>query len=216
MDETPHDRLRRLGLNALTASDLLAIACAETEDQAEEISSLCTHLLVKRGIRAFGQLSPADLLDVAPLEPELVTRILAAIEIGRRSGLSGKGQVTSISKPKDIAALFKYLEDETREHFCVVYLNAKNGILGTRTIHVGTATTSLVGVRDVYREAIREGATQIAVVHNHPSGDPTPSIEDIDVTDKLVEAGKLMDVQLIDHIIIGHHTFVSLKEKGCV
>jgi DNA repair protein RadC len=97
-----------------------------------------------------------------------------------------------------------------------VYLNAKNGILGTRTIHVGTATTSLVGVRDVYREAIREGATQIAVVHNHPSGDPTPSIEDIDVTDKLVEAGKLMDVHLIDHIIIGHHTFVSLKEKGYV
>lgn len=210
--DSPHDREQHLGLRTLSVPDLLACALAETREEGIKIMPACINFIYSRGINRLGNLSNADIQELKMLNDDECLRLLAAIELGRRCGLSGKGQTRSIKRSRDIFELFKHLADEQKEHFCVVMLNSKNGILGVRTIHVGTVNMTVVGPREVFREAIREGASSIAVVHNHPSGDPTPSEEDFEITEKLVQIGEMLDIPVLDHVIIGHNTFSSFKE----
>ena len=116
----------------------------------------------------------------------------------------------------DIVELFAYLKHEKKEHFCAVFLDAKNMVIRTATIHIGTQTSSIVAPADVFREALREGAVSVVVAHNHPSGDPTPSAEDIIVTDRLVELGRLLNIPVLDHVVIGERKSVSFRERGLI
>lgn len=209
----PLQRWQKLGLRGLTASDLLALIAATTPSEAEEKLALATRLLGARGINALADMAPADLAELGEKDPDVCLRILAAIELGRRTGASNKGVFQEIRKPKDVVAQFLYLADEPQEHFCALFLSTKNGIIGRRTIHIGTVNASLVGPREVFREAVRMGAAAVIVAHNHPSGDPEPSPEDLEVTRLLKSAGELMDIPLLDHVIIGHNRHVSLKER---
>jgi DNA repair protein RadC len=156
---------------------------------------------------------PLDLLrDEWGLEGFEALRCLALIEIGRKSALAGKGDVEVIEGASDVACMFDFLIQEKREHFYAVLMTSANEVLRKALIHIGTLTMSIVGPREIFREAVREGASTIIVVHNHPSGDPTPSPEDIEVTKQLVEAGKMLDIPVLDHVIIGRDAYRSLAE----
>lgn len=210
-----YERVKNIGFAGASALDLLAVALARREEDISE--ALARQLFEKKGaLRRVAEISPQELRDEAGLEPFEAARFLCAVQIGRKIGMAGKGEAVSVDMAADIAAEFDYLRTEKREHFCAVFLDAKHFILRVATIHIGTQTASLVSPSDVFREAIREGAVSIAVVHNHPSGDPTPSAEDILVTDRLVSAGKLLDIPVIDHIIIGERKFVSFRERGLI
>ncbi len=209
------ERVRTLGTGAASPIDLIAVALSRREEDVSDEAART--LMSKKGnIRRIGELSAQELRDEAGLEPFEALRFFAAVEIGRRIGGAGKGDPTAIDSAADVAQIFSHLRLEKREHFCAVFLDAKNFVIRTATIHIGTQTASLVAPADVFREALREGAVSIIVAHNHPSGDPTPSAEDIIVTDRLVAAGKLLDVPLLDHVVIGERRHVSFRERGLI
>ncbi|MCZ2258072.1 RadC family protein [Sporosarcina sp. G11-34] len=121
----------------------------------------------------------------------------------------------TIRSPEDAASyMMAEMTSLTQEHFVVLYLNVKNEVLHKKTIFIGSLNSSIVHPREVYKEAVKHSAASIICVHNHPSGQPNPSTEDIEVTKRLAEAGSMMGVELLDHVIIGNHQFISLKEKG--
>ena len=124
-------------------------------------------------------------------------------------------QAEQVGSPEDVADVAKgYIGDEDREVFLVICLNTKNKVIAVHRCHVGSINASIVHPREVFKSAILNNASSIVVAHNHPSGDPTPSREDISVTRRLVDAGKLLGVEVLDHIIVGDKTYSSLKEKG--
>jgi DNA repair protein RadC len=121
----------------------------------------------------------------------------------------------TIRSPEDAATyLMTDMSSLTQEHFVVLFLNVKNEVLHKQTIFIGSLNSSIVHPREIFREAVKRSAASIICAHNHPSGNPTPSPEDIEVTKRLSEAGALMGIEVLDHVIIGDHQFISLKEKG--
>lgn len=207
-------RIQHFGLKAVNTIDLLAVLLARRQEDVETNERIAAELVRRYpGVR-LSDLSPIDLKDSAGLESFEAHRILAAVELGRRLAGQGKQTVTEISDQNAAYELFRYLERESQEHFCAAFLNSKNGLVSTRTVHIGTLNMSVVGPREVFREAVREGAAGIVVAHNHPSGDPSPSPEDIQVTRRLKDVGEILDIPLLDHIIVGQGRFVSLHKEG--
>jgi DNA repair protein RadC len=142
-------------------------------------------------------------------------QIAASVELGRRLASKVIDLPCHISSPEDVAdLLMPELAGEKKEHFKTLVLDTKNRVLKNVTISVGTLDASLVHPREVFREAVQASASSIVVAHNHPSGDPTPSAEDRQVTTRLVEAGKVLGIDVLDHIIIGEERWVSLKQQG--
>lgn len=140
---------------------------------------------------------------------------MAALELGRRIHQLVYEERYVIRFPEDAANLL--MEDMrflSQEHFVCLYLNSKNQVIHKRTVFIGSLNSSIVHPREVFKEALKRSAASFICVHNHPSGDPTPSSEDIDVTRRLNECGQLIGIELLDHIVIGDQKFVSLKEKG--
>lgn len=210
-------RVRDQGLAAASPTDLLAIGIARRPQDLEIAERQARELLRRCGsIRAVLELSASSMKADFGLDEFDALRAMALIELGRRTGQATKPEPNRIDAPEDAFALVQDLRLEKREHFVALFLDAKNGVIRRATIHVGTLTMSLVGVREVFREGVREGASQLIVAHNHPSGDPTPSPEDIDVTQKLADAGKLLDIPLVDHIIVGERSWVSLRQRGLI
>lgn len=138
-------------------------------------------------------------------------------EYARRKYERVDSQICIIHGPEDAYEYAKNkLQYEQKEHFCVILLNTKNHILGFRDISIGSLSASIVHPREVMIEAVKAHAASIILVHNHPSRDPAPSREDTSITEQLVKAGHILDIPVLDHIIIGHNRFISLKEKGMV
>ncbi|MBS1725933.1 MAG: DNA repair protein RadC [Armatimonadetes bacterium] len=209
-------RLRTLGLKAAMPAELLALAVSKTDDDVDRWVAVARELILSnRKLRGLSDLSVEELQRVFDLDEPAAKRLLAMFILGQKVGVSGNGEVEveQIDGPEDIAALLDDLRHERQEHFVAVYLDSKNVILRVATIHIGTANASIVGLREIFREAVREGAVGVIVAHNHPSGDPEPSPEDIQVTRKIVEAGELLDIDVLDHVIIGERRWVSLKRQ---
>src|SRR5690606_5048978 len=142
-------------------------------------------------------------------------QLLAAVELGRRLSQKEVDSRFAIRSPKDVASLLMTdMCSLQQEHFVCLYLNVKNQVIHKQTVFVGSLNASIVHPREIFREAVKRSAASIICSHNHPSGIPTPSPEDIDVTTRLYEAGKIVGVDLLDHVIIGDHQFISMKEKG--
>jgi DNA repair protein RadC len=172
---------------------------------------------IKSGHRLQSLNDPAaeEIQRVFGLEGYEAIRALALLELGRRTANAGKGPIDAINKAEDVFLLLRdELRDKRQEHFYVVLLDTKNNVLKKTQIHLGTLNASLVGPREVYREAIREGASAIIVAHNHPSGDATPSPEDVEVTRKLKQVGAMLDIPLLDHLVVGDQRWTSLAEAG--
>ena len=210
--------MRSSGVKAASPLDLIAIGFSRREDDAaagEDMARKFVHRFPS--IARMADISNDDIREFAGLEDFEILRSQALMEIGRRTAGATVGELDVVNDKEDVVRLLSHLKGQKQEHFCVIFLDAKNQVMRHADIHKGTLTMSPVGPREVFREAIREGASAIVVAHNHPSGDPEPSPEDIDATAKLVEVGKLLDIPLLDHVIIGDaNRSVSLKRRGYI
>jgi DNA repair protein RadC len=156
-----------------------------------------------------------ELMSVKGIGKAKAVQVLASVEIGKRLYRKNSLERYTIRSPEDAAAyLMTDMTALNQEHFVVLFLNVKNEVLHKQTIFIGSLNSSIVHPRDIFREAVKRSAASIVVSHNHPSGNPTPSPEDIEVTRRLTEAGSIIGIEVLDHVIIGDHKFISLKEKG--
>jgi DNA repair protein RadC len=213
-DERPRERMRLRGASALTNPELLAILL-RTGSKGENVLSLATRLLTKfEGVDGLGRISFAELCTQKHVGPAKAAQILAALELGTRI-LSSRPDRRQIRCPEDVYALLgaemALLE---QEHLRVVLLNTRNQVIATREVYKGNVHSAIVRVAEVFKDAVREGCPGLIVVHNHPSGDPEPSPDDAALTGRLEEAGRLLSVELADHIVIGRNGLVSLRERG--
>lgn len=214
-EDRPRERLMRVGPQAVSTAELLAIIL-RTGVGGENVLRLAERLLGSfRDLPGLAQASLAELTQVKGVGPAKAIEIKAALEIGRRLMASAPQEKLRVTSPADAANLLMsemmFLE---QEHLRLILLDTRNGVLGTPTIYVGSLNTSVIRIGELFRAAIKENAAAFIVVHNHPSGDPSPSPEDINVTRQILQAGKLLDISLLDHIVIGHQRYVSLKERG--
>lgn len=207
-------RVQQLGLQSVPIHDLLAIMLSREESDVERNESAALDLVKRHPGARILDIGQHELQNKAGLEPFEGLRVLAAIELGRRVAANKANLITKIDGVDDAFELFAWIGHEDQEHFCAAFLNSKGEVLSTQVIHIGTLNMSVVGAREVFREAVRENAASVIVAHNHPSGDPTPSPEDIAITRKLIEVGELLDVKVLDHVIIGRKGNVSLMREG--
>lgn len=213
--ERPRERLRDHGSEHLTTSELLAITL-RTGQASESVLNLSTRLLTKYGgLLGLHKASFLDLCREKGIGPAKAAQLKAAIEIGRRLQVTEGDAKPMIRDPKDVSNLLQTeMAILDHEQLRVMLLNTKNHVLGIRLVYKGNVNSAQVRVSEVYKDAIKENCPSIIVVHNHPSGDPTPSEDDVALTGNLYEAGRLLDIELLDHIVIGHDKFVSMKSKG--
>ncbi|MBS1719284.1 MAG: DNA repair protein RadC [Armatimonadetes bacterium] len=210
-------RVRSQGVRTSAMFDLLAVGLARRDSDVDATeASVRKWMEGLGGVRRLVDMSPQDVQEAAGLEGFDAIRALSLIEVGRRASMVGKGESDEVLSPAAVFRLLDHLRYEKKEHFVAVLLDARGMVQRVATIHVGTLTMTVVGAREVFREAIREGASSIIVSHNHPSGDPSPSPEDLDMTDKLVEVGRMLDIPVLDHVIIGERSFFSMQERGLI
>ncbi len=211
----PRERLAYAGATALSTAELLAIIL-RTGGRGENVVRMAERLLTQfNGLTGLAQASYDELCQVHGLGQAKVTQLKAAMELGRRLLLAAPLERTQVQSPADVANLLMLeMALLEREQMRTVLLDTKNRVQRIVTVYAGSLNTAVVRVGEVFREAIRANSAGIIVVHNHPSGDPTPSPEDVRVTEKIVQAGKLLDIDVLDHLIIGHNRYVSLKERG--
>jgi DNA repair protein RadC len=216
-DERPRERLKRLGPAALTTAELIAILF-RTGSRKGGAQDVAQRLLARFGdLERVARASLEELCEVEGVGTVKAMEIKAALELGRRlAGFTGEEKPV-IRSPQDASALFMSdFQGLDKEHFRAVLLNTKNHVLKTVEISVGSLDSSLVHPRECFKPAVAASAASIILLHNHPSGDPEPSADDIAITKRLKEAGKTLGIDVLDHIIFGQGTFVSLKEKGAL
>lgn len=214
-EERPRERMMNYGAEALSHAELLAILL-RTGTKDESVVHLANRIMRQVGsIRQLVDLSIEELTEIKGIGTAKAIQIKAGIELGRRITRTGKEEVKSIRSPRDAADLLieqlRYLQ---KEHFVCLFLNTKNHIISQETLSMGSLNASIVHPREVFRAAIKCSSASVIFAHNHPSGDPTPSPEDVALTKRLVEAGKIIGIEVLDHLVIGDMKFVSLKEQG--
>jgi len=215
VDERPRERLAHAGEGALSTTELLAIIL-RTGVGGENVLTMATRLISRYGgLPGLARASFTELQAEKGLGPAKTAQLKAALELGRRMLLAAPEDQFIVRSPTDAAQfLMAEMSHLEQEHFRVLYLNTRNRLLGSETVYVGNLNASHIRVSEVFREAVKRNCASLIVAHNHPSGDPTPSPEDVEVTRLLVAAGKLLDIEVLDHLIIGQQRFVSLRERG--
>lgn len=213
--ERPRERLLHYGASALSTSELLAIIL-RVGTSGENVVRVAEKLLARHdGLPGMAQATIAELCQDKGVGEAKAIQIKAALELGRRLLVAAPHERPQIRQPADAAnLLMAELSLLSQEHLRTVLLDTRNRVISIPTIYIGSLNAASVRVGEVFREAIRANCASMIVVHNHPSGDPTPSPEDVRVTEMLVEAGKLLDVAVLDHVVIGRNRYVSLKERG--
>lgn len=213
--ERPRERLLKHGPSALTNIELLAILL-NTGLPGESVMVVAERLLRDySGFAGLMTMSAEDLAQIHGLGPAKATKLKASMEIANRILAENPNQRPRIVSPDDVTNLIglemSLLE---QEQLRVVLLNTRNDVIGIKTIYQGSANRAQVRVAEVFKDAVRSNAIAIVVVHNHPTGDPSPSSADIELTTELVKAGKTLDIKVLDHMIIGHGRHVSMKRLG--
>ena len=214
-DERPREKLASSGAQSLAEEELLAILL-RTGIQGENAVAMGRRLLDDfGGINGIHQASFDDFCMAKGVGPAKAAQIKAAIELGRRLQVVTGEERPTISSPHDVARLVQYeMMGLPQEHLWVLLLNTKNQVTSIQKIYQGTLNSSTVRIAELFKAAITKNAAGVILVHNHPSGDPSPSAEDIRLTRAVVEAGKLLDIEVLDHIVIGFaDQFTSLKQK---
>ena len=200
-------RLAQLGPGALPDDELLALLLG-----GRDAAAAARTVLEPGGL---GRLASTEIGDLASIGHRRAAGLVAAVELGRRIATAWPAAGWRIRAPADLAErLMPAMGHLEREELRVVLLNTKNTVTGMATVYVGNLAGSSVRVGEVFRDAVRRQAAAMVVVHNHPSGDPAPSAEDLRITRELVEAGRLLDIELLDHVVIGHGRWVSLRALG--
>ncbi|AWI12995.1 DNA repair protein RadC [Caldifermentibacillus hisashii] len=214
-EERPRERFIHHGPSSLSNQELLAIIL-RTGTKNESVLQLAQRLIKEfQGLRMLMNASLEELTKIKGVGEAKAIQLLAAIELGKRIANMKNEERYVIRSPEDGA---NYVMEEmrflTQEHFVCLFLNTKNEVIHKQTIFIGSLNASIVHPRELFKEAFRRSAASMICLHNHPSGNPEPSREDIEVTRRLVECGRILGVDVLDHIIIGDKRYVSLKEKG--
>jgi DNA repair protein RadC len=214
--DRPRERLWTLGAGALTTAELLAVVLG-TGGGGLSVMDVATRILEPGdgSLRRLAARPPAELVRLAGIGPSKAARLLAAFELAARLAREARAALPRIREPEDVVRLFQpRLRDLPVEEFHLLALDSQSQVLRDVLVTRGLLNSSLVHPREVFRPAIAEAAAGIIVVHNHPSGDPTPSAEDRSVTRQLVAAGQLLDLPLYDHVILAGDRFVSFATEG--
>jgi DNA repair protein RadC len=212
--ERPRERLQLYGARALSNAELLAIAL-RVGSRHQNAVGLAQRLLSNFTLSGLARASVQELCNVPGIGPAKASQVLAALELGRRLLLASDDTHPQITSPEDAATVFRpLLAHEPQEQLWVMILDTKHHVQRQAQVYVGNVNTAMIRIAEVFREAIKDNAAAVIVAHNHPSGDPTPSSDDIQVTREIVRAGELLDIKVLDHLIIGGNRHVSLKEQG--
>jgi DNA repair protein RadC len=217
-DDRPREKLWLRGVNSLSDAELIAILL-RTGKKGKSVLEIARELIHKEGNLAGLALKSVDALKkVSGIGNDKAATLAAAFEISRRiQSQSGTVSHRKITSPGDVAQIFiPLMRDELKEKFIVVCLNSANKIIRYETISIGNLNSSIVHPREIFKAAIDCASASIILVHNHPSGNPEPSEEDISITRKLVEAGKIMDIPVFDHLILTREGYTSFVEKRII
>lgn len=211
--DRPREKLARAGASVLSDHELLAIVIGHGTARRDALSLATDVLGAAGGLRGLARSGPGDLERRTRLGPTRAARILAAIELGRRTLLRRREERPRFLEPAEMAAhLIPQFGDRTVEHFGVVLLDSKRRLLRTAVLSVGTLDASVAHPREIFREAAVGGASAVIVFHNHPSGDPTPSPDDVALTRRIVDAGEIVGIDVLDHLILADTRYFSFRE----
>lgn len=218
LNERPREKLSKYGARSLSNAELIAIII-RTGHKKDTALDLANRLLSmdKIGISYLSHATMEELTSINGIGICKASQIIASIELGKRiSGSDGKINL-KVNSPIIITELLmeemRYLK---KEHFKIAMLDTKNQIISIEDISIGNLNSSIVHPREVFNIAIKRSANSIILIHNHPSGDPTPSTEDINITHRLIDAGNIIGIKVLDHIIIGDNSYISLKQKNII
>lgn len=215
-NERPVEKACRTGIEKLSNPELLALIL-HTGVKAKSAIGLAEEVLslYPDGLNGLGGSSAEDLLKIEGIGKTKACSILAAVELGKRISASSAASRFSIDSADKIAGLFmEELRYRKKEHFKTILVNAKGELIAVDDVSVGELTSTVIHPREVFRLAVRRSAAAVIFIHNHPSGDPTPSRQDLDSTRRLEEGGELLGIRVLDHIIIGDGVYSSLRELG--
>jgi len=215
--DLPRERMLRLGPRALSDAELLALLFRTGSGEADALEVARQVLVDHGGLGALAKMAGRELLSVRGVGPAKSASLFAALELGRRLAARPLPPGDPVRGPADVARhFFPRLRHAPQESFYVLLLDGRHRVLSERLVSRGTLTASLVHPREVFRPAVRDAAAAMILVHNHPSGDPAPSAEDREVTTRLVRAGELMGIPVLDHVVVAELGFASLRELGFV
>jgi len=210
-EERPLHRLREVGPVNVSTAELLA-CILQTGDALHQAQTLLATL---GGLKGLMRAEACMFADIPGIGAARTAQVQAALELGRRAASEEADVLVQMRSPGNAAqVLLSLLQHEEQEHFVILYLDTRNRIVDREVLYRGTLNQSIVRTAEVFRGAVRRHVAGIIVAHNHPSGDPEPSPEDIALTRRLVEAGKLMEIDVLDHIVVGRGRWVSLRERG--
>ncbi|MBE9126077.1 MULTISPECIES: RadC family protein [unclassified Coleofasciculus] len=217
--ERPRERLLALGAKNLATAELIAILLGTGQGKGKlSAMGLGQYILQELSqdrrdpMAVLRDITPQELMNIPGVKQAKATTILAAVELGKRAFLARPTDRTVIDSPAAAAAALSHeLMWQSQERFAIVLLDAKNQLLGIKVITIGTATETLANPRDIFREVLRQGATRVIIAHNHPTGSVEPSTEDISLTTQLLQAGQLLCIPILDHLILGNGNHQSLR-----
>jgi len=213
--ERPQEKLKLRGAASLSNGELLAILL-RTGLPGETVVDVAQRLLATHGgLLGLSRVEYTDLCKERGLGEVKAAKLKAAVELARRLQVERPDKRARVSSPEDIAALVSSeMAALDQEELRVVLLNTKNEVLRIVTVYRGSVNAAQIRVAEIFKEAIRQNAPSLVIIHNHPSGDPTPSGDDIAVTRELVQAGRLLDIEVLDHLVIGDGRHTSMRRKG--
>jgi len=216
LSERPRERLLKLGSEALSAQEILALILGRGI-KGESVMVTSQKLLSRFGnLKGITNASVEELSEIKGVGLAKAAQIKAALELSKRlEGDAGERQKPMVKSPEDVVNIVKsQLKGKKKEHFLVLCLDTRNRVINCRPVSVGSLDTSIVHPREVFREAVSSSAASVIFAHNHPSGDPEPSKEDVELTKRLVKAGEIIGVDVLDHIVVCDRSYLSLKAKN--
>jgi DNA repair protein RadC len=214
IEDRPLARLEQLGPGALSSVELLGLVWgSQRAAPARRIAEAC--LAQVDGLEGLARVTTAELQQVPGVGPTRAAQVAAAVELGKRVATHWPSGRWTVRSARDVADRFVPLIGRVeREELYVVLLNARNAVLATQVVYVGNVSAAVVRIGELFRDAVRRHAAALILVHNHPSGDPTPSPDDLHLTAEAIAAGRLLDVNVLDHLVIGHDAWLSLRDRG--
>ncbi|HEY7941258.1 MAG TPA: DNA repair protein RadC [Candidatus Limnocylindrales bacterium] len=214
-EERPRERLARRGAAGLSAAELIGLVWGSGSPGRSAVQVATEALATAGSLSNLAAASPPELETISGIGGARAAQLTAAFELGRRLLADWPAGRLTVRAPRDLAdRLILQMGRLEREELRVVVLNTRNAVLAIETVYRGNVSTALVRVGELFRDAIRQHAAGLILVHNHPSGDPAPSPDDLHLTAEAVAAGRLLDVPVLDHLIIGHEAFISLRDRG--
>ncbi|HEY7523450.1 MAG TPA: DNA repair protein RadC [Candidatus Limnocylindrales bacterium] len=213
--ERPRERLQQRGAAGLSAAELIGLVWT-TGGRGRSAVDVAQEALARHdGLTGLARATGSELEAIPGVGTARAAQLIAAFELGRRLLADWPTGRWTVRSPRDVAdRLVLQMGPLEREELRVVLLNARNAVLRVTTAYVGNVSTSVVRVGELFRDAVRLDASGVILVHNHPSGDPTPSPDDLHLTAEALAAGRLLDIDLLDHVVIAHDTYVSLRDRG--